>query len=438
MARWSPVDVVGAIGGWLRRTAAEPTDAAWHWGRAALLVGLQPRNVVHAGVTFWASWGRVPIFVDPFTLAAIAIIALTGTGAAGVSVARSRRLALRAGLREAVRTPIPCGQAGPVSLFDVFWDLGASDFAIEVMAARKLLLASCGDLAAMYVRLPDCIEEHGGYEPFIAASLEGIQEYYQDHRNAGDRRKIIGLAAPAGRALPAPKDADAVATALAVPYEVDRAADPGTVRERIASRRGETSKPLGGFATEAMDLDELLTTDAGRIVGSLLDGSIGREVKRWFGFRSARKLRAELDKALCELHRLYAAEVRTDAQAIAHLYDTSRRWQADAMRVARDLEVGAYAKREFGACAVALFEEARDLANTLAESAKANVDETLAEIDQRANGGEVAQAGYLVYVNRYAFFVGHMDLCERWVTAVENASARLQAELRKQKTPAPG
>ena len=38
-------------------------------------------------------------------------------------------------------------------------------------------------------------------------------------------------------------------------------------------------------------------------------------------------------------------------------------------------------------------------------------------------------AGYLVYVNRWAFFVGKMELCQQQIGAIESALARLRTEL---------
>ncbi len=65
----------------------------------------------------------------------------------------------------------------------------------------------------------------------------------------------------------------------------------------------------------------------------------------------------------------------------------------------------------------------------MAQAAERNVTETLARIDELAGGGQRAMAGYLVYVNRHALFVGRMSVCEDEVTAVERASAALRVEL---------
>ena len=65
----------------------------------------------------------------------------------------------------------------------------------------------------------------------------------------------------------------------------------------------------------------------------------------------------------------------------------------------------------------------------MAESAERNVSETLARIDELAAGERKAMAGYLVYVNRHALFVGRMSVCEEELAAVERSSAALRIQL---------
>src|SRR5688500_20176477 len=66
---------------------------------------------------------------------------LQGDWSSDVCSSDLRALQRRDAMRIAVRSAIPIGGDPPVSLFDVFWDLGASDFALEMMA--KIGRASC-------------------------------------------------------------------------------------------------------------------------------------------------------------------------------------------------------------------------------------------------------------------------------------------------------
>ena len=76
-----------------------------------------------------------------------------------------------------------------------------------------------------------------------------------------------------------------------------------------------------------------------------------------------------------------------------------------------------------------LLSEAEIMANALAAQAGSSVSATLQRINQLAATGNAPMAGYLVYVNRWAFFVGRMELCQEQVAAVESALDRLRAEL---------
>ena len=77
-----------------------------------------------------------------------------------------------------------------------------------------------------------------------------------------------------------------------------------------------------------------------------------------------------------------------------------------------------------------LVEEARILARYLARHAKKNTDEALGAIRDCATKGDAPMAGYLVYVNRFAFFAGRGDGHASIINEIEYATAKIQAELR--------
>jgi hypothetical protein len=366
--------------------------------------------------------------VDPVTIAVLAVVALLGSGAGAMAAARQRRAGQRRdAMRIAVRSAIPLGRDPPVSLFDVFWDLGASDFALELMASARLLLDEPADLALVVDLLPTRVAEHGGYAAFVREQLEAMEEYYRAHRDAGNRRAVLALAAPAMKALPAAGAPGEISPALRVASDAERRR--AGAEDRGAWRTGDLGGPLLMGADGAIDVDQVLGVDLGRLLGSIFDGSIGREAKRWFAMRTARQLRDELDRALAELHRVYATQVRPDPASIAHLYDAARRWEADATRIGASRAAPTFAQRPWALCGTILLEEAEALARSLAARAAANVDETLYRIDHEAQRGNAALAGYLVYVNRWALFVGRMERCHAQVGAIERALSRLQVEL---------
>jgi hypothetical protein len=371
--------------------------------------------------------------VDPVTIALLAVLALAGGGAGAWAAVRQRRsVASRDAMRTAVRSSISLGRDSPVSLFDLFWDLGASDFALSMLASRKLLLDEPKDLAVLVETLPDRVAEHGGYAAFVQEHLEAIQEYYRAHRGAGDRRAVLALAAPAGKALAA-ADGEGSCASMRVASDAQRGWDAtrlGMVADRGAARQGDTALPLLGGAA-SVDVDEIVSTDIGRLLGSIFDGSIARQAKRWFAMRGARKLRDELDLALTDLYRVYATDVRSSPTSTGHLYDAAKRWDADATRIAALLADPPFAVERWALCGTVLLEEAHVMARTLAYQAADNIEETLRRIDAHAQRGDPAMAGYLVYVNRYAFFVGRMQLAQPHVGAIESALARLRTELGK-------
>lgn len=369
--------------------------------------------------------------MDPVTLAVLAVLAVAGSGAGAWAAVRQRRkLVSRDEMRHAVRSAIPLGRDAPISLFDVFWDLGASDFALTMLASRKLLLEHPRDLALLVEALPARVAEHGSYAEFVREQLEAIQEYYREHRGAGDRRAVLALAAPVRKALPAAGATDPSSAAMRVASDAERLGmRQDQPLDRSAWRVGDVGGPLLQGSGGSIDVDQVVSTDVGRLLGSIFDGSIGREAKRWFAMRSARKLRDELDRALVDLYRVYAAQIRPDATSTGHLYDAARRWDADATRIAALLAAPPFAAEPWALCGTILLEEALVMARTLAVQAASNIGATLERIDALGRGGDPAMAGYFVYVNRYAFFVGRMALCQPHVGAIEAALARLQAEL---------
>ncbi len=331
-------------------------------------------------------------------------------------------------MRQAVRAPVPCGSHAPVSLFDIFWDLGSSDFALAMMAHRGILLDTPSASSALVHTLGEEIVRSGGRAAYVSEQLEAIEEFYRDHAAAGDRRKVLALAAPVRKMLPA-AGTSAGTGHVDVSYAL---AIPGGVADRDAWRSGTQVGPLDLGRSGEIDVDAAIDTDLPRLLGSLFgEGSVVREAKRWFALRDARKLRDALDRALTQLYEIYAAHVRNDPQTLTNLHDSGRRWEAEVTRTRAMQQDGAHHEQSWGLCADVLAQEAVTLAQALAAQAHANVDETLERIDQLASRNERAMAGYLVHVNRYAFFAGRTGLCDEAVRQVDLALGQLATELQR-------
>lgn len=317
-------------------------------------------------------------------------------------------------MRHAIRTTIPCGTRAPVSLLDLFWDLGASDYALEILAHRDLLLDDPGGLPALMQELPALVAEAGSYRALVDEILEAIREFDLQHRAAGDRRALPGLAAPPIKALPAAAETTPTQTTA-------------TARDWEAWRTGGATGGLAGG--QVTDLDQVLDAGVGSLLTGLFEGNVGQEFRRWTAQREAKKIRNELDRALEALWSVYASHVATDARTMQWLHDSARRWDAERNRIDALRGAAPYANRSWAPCADALLEAASELAVQMAHAARANVADTLARIDALAAQGDRAMAGYLVYVNRYALFVGRMELGDTQIRAVESASDRLRIKL---------
>ena len=364
--------------------------------------------------------------MDPITIGIIALVALAG-GAGTAAVVASRRASRRQAMREAVRAPVPCGPHPPVSLFDIFWDLGASDMALAMLAHHGLLLDDPEQRAGLVQTLGEEIIRAGGRTEYVAEQLEAIEEVYREHMRGGPRQ-LPALAAPARKMLPA---AGQTGKTTAIATYASRLA--GGVEDRDAWRMGARSGPLQTGQAEDIDIDAAVGTDAKRLLSSLFSGggSFVEEAKRWFKMRDARRLRDVLDEALSRLHGVYVAHGRDDPQTRTNLLDSARRWEAEVTRIDALRAEHKYARESWALCAAVLIDEAKTLATNLAAAALANVEETIHKIDDHAQRGETAMAGYLVYVNRYAFFAGRMAVCEESVREVEAALGSLAIELQR-------
>lgn len=386
--------------------------------------------------------------MDPVTILIIALLALGGGGSAGGAAIYLRRRMLHARLRQAMveRRPHDGKQR---SLLDVFWDLGVSEFALEIMASQGLLAESADEVDLAHLRLDELLETHGGWDAFIDETLEVIGEFYAEHKEAGDRRRLPTLSMRVRKLLPTGEPAaeplgSGVSTGELVPYQppgdlaaVDADGSghglPG--RHAALAERGPAlavaEAPLADSRGQAqIDIDRVGDLGPLDLLGGLFEGRFTTRLQQWWDTRRLRSRKSELDAALIDFYELYRDCATADPSFYDMVYDTARRWRDEALRIGRMADRRRWAGEGWAPAADVLVAEARRFANHLEQRARRNIDQTIESIHQSASRGDAAMAGYLVYLNRHAFFAGRASGYDKLERRVEQAIYHVQEELR--------
>jgi len=131
------------------------------------------------------------------------------------------------------------------------------------------------------------------------------------------------------------------------------------------------------------------------------------------------------------LYRRYRTILRRPPGALDHLYHNSKLWEAELVRLTVLAQSQRWKREAWALCAAALIAESQQMCRALSKSDDSDVDSVLERIDQYAKRGNSAMAGYLVYLNRYAFFAGKLGSCETEVREIDLATHRLRQELRQ-------
>lgn len=380
--------------------------------------------------------------MDPVTLTILITLLVLFGGGATVSTTRTRRKARARDMRDAIRRRFKVADDLEVSLFDVFWDLGVSDFALEILGNQRLLLGDLQDLPVLEDTLADSVEVHGGYSRFIEETLETIQEFYSAHKGAGNRRQVPALAFKPRKTLPLPAvGADDAAAAqgsanLPVPYTGQHGAIVRAGFDRIDSRT--VSAPLMPLSSDTttfeVDIDTLTRVNPLEMLKSLFAGDPQRELERWWEMRTLRGLRMELDRQLSAFYAFYAEQALSNPGFYSHLYDTANRWDLEARRVDDLVERRPWKGRPWQLCADMLVAEARAVSKQLSWLSRNNVDQTIERIHEHARRGDTAMAGYLVYLNHHAFFAGRAPAYSEHMRRIDTCTYRMQEELRELNT----
>lgn len=374
--------------------------------------------------------------MEPVTIVLMfMMLALGGGGVATAANTRKRKRKLD--IKDAVRQRTPVDDGVEVSLFDVFWDLGVNEYALEIMGNQGYLIRDLQDLGGAFENLNDAVKVEGSYSAFIRETLETIQEFYVAHKQAGHRRQLPSLEVRKTKTLELPaigSDQSDHGSNLPVPFTGSfKPVVAQSFDERVDARSGAMLVPLVSTygVSVQVDVDDLVSIDPKRLIKGLFDGSIANEINRWTKLWNLRDRRDALDRELTRFYHYYAEQAQTDPGFYRHLYDVGRRWDLEVRRVEGLLERKKWKGKPWAICGEVLLREALAVSRQLSWSSRNNVDQTIERIHDHARRGDIAMAGYLVYLNHHAFFAGKGETYAELVRRVETATYRIQEEIRE-------
>lgn len=362
------------------------------------------------------------------------VLALAGGGARSVSNTRQRKR--RLDIKDAIRQRTPVADGVEVSIFDVFWDLGVNEYALEIMANQGFLIRDLDDLGGAFEYLRDAVEVQGSYSAFIRETLETIQEFYVAHKQAGNRRLLPAMEVRKTKTLELPAVGSFPPGEENLPVHFTGGFKPviaQTFDERVDARSGTMMSPLlSTFSTDALqiDVDDLVSVDPKRLLKGLFDGTVAHQVSRWAKMWNLRERRDALDRELTKLYQYYASLATVDPNFYGHLFDVARRWDLEVRRVEGLIDRQKWKGKPWAVCAEVLMSEALAVTRQLSWLSQNNVEQTVERIHDHARRGDTAMAGYLIYLNHHAFFAGRGDQYVELVRRVETATYRIQEELR--------
>ena len=319
-----------------------------------------------------------------------------------------------------------------VSIYDVFWDLGVSDFALEIMHSQGILPTPNTSLEDVRAQLVEHIQHNGSYEVFVQELLEAISEVYREHLRTGHRRAMPSLINRGQKLLPSAhmpvaQAAQSQQSDLPQGFLLDM-----SLRERAQARANMGTYGLihaHARADEEVDVDQLGRLDPLALLGSLFQGTFSTVAKNWFQMRQLRHLRKELDDALSTLFRFFDARAKQDVRFLEPLYDLANRWAAEGGRISALMHDAPWKHKPWALSADILMEEALAMSQALELGAFRNTKETLESVRRHADRGDLPMAGYVVYLNHYAFFARLSSDYSHLIRDVEFATGRIQREL---------
>lgn len=391
--------------------------------------------------------------MDPITL-----VLIGAGGAAAASAAASigpiwRRVKLRRA-RDLVNRPIIGAQVGsdaPRTVYDVFCDLGSSEYALEVMRHMDLLPEKEEELELAASNLTDAISSFGGYDPMVTSLTETIEEMSQESDK--DRAEIL----KSRLTLVAPRQTDALLPAVERPGGPDTAALPEgeeikqleaqTASSRRSNPHGEQIPQLHATVDDALAelfganrnphagvLDEgtggLAAIVIGGVLGSLTTGGFWEGVSRFVQRRRVKQMRSQLSQELAGLsldvfHS--AQQVHQQIEQNLELLIQERRWVVERRRreLARHKKLP---RKERSTVQLALKTLASDDAREALIGAERDIKKLTAQITRHRRSGRHDLAGFLIYVNRLDMLRG-LEVFDARVRSIEEAGEQLRQAL---------
>lgn len=399
--------------------------------------------------------------MDPVTL-----VLIGAGGAAAASLAASigpiwRRVKLRRA-RDLVTRPIIGAQVGsdaPRTVYDVFCDLGSSEYAVEVMRHMDLLPEKEEDLELSASNLTDSISAFGGYDPMVTSLKETIEEMSQESDK--DAAEIL----KSRLTLVAPRQTDALLPAVERPDGVDPAALPegeeikqleaqtsssrqssppadpvpllhATVDDALAELFGANRNPHAGILDEGTG--GLAAIVIGGVLGSLTTGGFWDGVSRFVQRRRVKQMRSQLSQELAGLsldvfHS--AQQVHQQIEQNLSLLIQERRWVVERRRreLARHQKLP---RKQRSTVQMALKTLASDDARVALIGAERDIKKLTNQITRHRRSGRHDLAGFLIYVNRQDMLRG-LDVFNTRILAIEEAGEQLRQALLAE-VPPPG
>jgi hypothetical protein len=285
--------------------------------------------------------------VDPITLIIIGAGGVTAAGLAAAVGPIWHQLNIRKA-RDLVNRPVIGADAsgsGPRSVYDIFCDLGANEYAVDVMRHMDLIPEREQDLESTTNNLRDAIDSFGGYGLLISSLRETISELTDDNNEAHTtilNRRIT---------LMAPRQTDALLPAVGRPSQLtsgeeikqlaekagapaldgspDHSSGPpgapkeprihATVDEALADLFGSSRSPHAGSLEEGAG--GVAAIVIGGVLGSLTTGgSFWDSVSRFVHKRRIKQMRSRLNNELAGLSLdLFHAPTQITAQVDRNL-----------------------------------------------------------------------------------------------------------------------
>ena len=351
------------------------------------------------------------------------------------------------------------GSDAPRTVYDVFCDLGSSEYAVEVMRHMDLLPEKEEDLELAAVNLTDAISSFGGYDPLVTSLKETIEELSQESdENAAEILK-------SRLTLVAPRQTDALLPAVERPGGADPAALPegeeikqleaqtssarrssphiepipqlhATVDDALAELFGTNRNPHAGVLEDGTG--GLAAIVIGGVLGSLTTGGFWEGVSRFVQRRRVKQMRSQLSQELAGL----SLDVFHSPQQVHQQIDQNlelliqkRRWVVERRRreLARHRKLP---RKERSAVQLALKTLASDDAREALIGAERDIKKLTTQITRHRRSGRHDLAGFLIYVNRNDLLRG-LAIFDARMRSIEEAGEWLRQALLAE-VPGPG